>query len=253
MSARGDFYAWRLVATGISFTTFGAGGLLLGLLIFPVLNLLPGDRITRGRRTVRRTFRLFIGIMRGLGLLTWELHDGNRLHEPGRLFIANHPSLIDVIFLVALIPDVNCIVKGSLFRNPCMRGAVSGAGYIANDNSVDMIAAAAECLRRGESLIVFPEGTRTLPGQPPLFQRGAAYIALRAGAPICPITIRCTPPTLSKQEKWYQIAPRRVRYTIEVKETVEPAAIIDGTFERPVAARRLTRRLQQYFTQEIAA
>jgi len=102
------------------------------------------------------------------------------------MIVANHPSLIDVVFLIGLMRQTNCVVKQSLFQNPFTRGPVRDAGYISNDGSADMLDAAADALREGQTLIIFPEGTRTTPGAAPAFHRGGAAIALRGATIITP-------------------------------------------------------------------
>ena len=68
--------------------------------------------------------------MRHTGVLTYHIEGQEHLNETGRLIIANHPSLIDVVFLIALIRDTNCIVKDSLVNNPFTRGPTYGLlGY----------------------------------------------------------------------------------------------------------------------------
>lgn len=117
-------WLWRLIATGLSFALFGIGGLCLRLIIFPLLSLLPGDAAThrrRARQTVSRLFWLFVQFMYRSGVLTYEVEGAERLGRPGQLIIANHPSLIDVVVLIALIRDANCVVKQSLWDNPFTR------------------------------------------------------------------------------------------------------------------------------------
>ncbi|MBW6979432.1 hypothetical protein KXT74_24725, partial [Salmonella enterica subsp. enterica serovar Weltevreden] len=52
-------WLWRLVATGLSFALFGLGGLCLRLIVFPVIDRLPGDALTRRRRARLTNSRLF--------------------------------------------------------------------------------------------------------------------------------------------------------------------------------------------------
>lgn len=73
------------------------------------------------------------------------------------MIIANHPSLIDVVFLIGLVRQANCVVKKSLWENPFTRGPLRSTEYISNDGSMDMLDAAAESLQNGQTLIIFPE------------------------------------------------------------------------------------------------
>ena len=250
--AKQDWYYWRLVATGISFFAFGVGGLLLRVFVFPCLYFLPlrpAKRVMCCRYLVHWAFRQFIRIMKGLGVLTYEVHGIERLNRPGQLVIANHPSLIDVVFLIAFMRHTNCVVKGPLFRNPFTRGPVAAAGYISNDDSEQMIDDCVSSLRKQDSLVIFPEGTRTKPTHPLKFLRGAAYIALLAKPIITPVHIDSNPPTLGKHEKWYHIPHKRVHFTFDVGEDL-PLDLFDNDAPATLQARHLTQSWQHYFAIE---
>jgi 1-acyl-sn-glycerol-3-phosphate acyltransferase len=248
-------YVWRLLATGASFVLFGLGGLVLRLLILPLLGLLPGDANTRRRRAraaISKAFYLHVQFMYRSGVLEYEFKGAERLGRPGQMIIANHPSLIDVVFLIAHIHDANCIVKQSLWRNPCTRGPVCRAHYISNNGSPDMLEQAADALRDGQTLIVFPEGTRTTPNRAPVFHRGAAAIALRGARTITPVFITVKPTTLTKAEPWYRIPARRVRVTLRVGQDIAPETF-NAQAPLPIASRRLNEHLHQLFLRELAS
>lgn len=248
-------YVWRLLATGASFVLFGLGGLVLRLLILPLLGLLPGDANTRRRRAraaISKAFYLHVQFMYRSGVLEYEFKGAERLGRPGQMIIANHPSLIDVVFLIAHIRDTNCIVKQSLWRNPCTRGPVCRAQYISNNGNPDMLEQAADALREGQTLIVFPEGTRTTPNRAPVFHRGAAAIALRGARTITPVFITVKPTTLTKAEPWYRIPARRVRVTLRVGQDIAPETF-NAQAPLPIASRRLNEHLHQLFLRELAS
>ncbi|PAU60262.1 1-acyl-sn-glycerol-3-phosphate acyltransferase [Pseudomonas sp. PIC25] len=247
-------YLWRLIATGLSFALFGIGGLCLRVLVFPLLALLPGDALThrrRARATVSRLFWLFVQFMYRSGVLTYEVEGVERLGRPGQMIIANHPSLIDVVVLIAFIRDANCVVKQSLWDNPFMRGPIRAAQYISNSGSMDMLDEAADALREGQTLIVFPEGTRTTPGKPPEFHRGAAAIALRGARLVTPVVISVEPTTLTKAEPWYRIPSRRFHFRLRVGEDIDPQAFA-AQGSAPIASRKLNDYLHQHFMKELA-
>lgn len=243
---------WRQLATGFSFLVFGVGGLVLTLVLVPV-SLLITDEFRRERWVkylIHRCFRLFTGMMEALGVLTAEIHHLERLSRPGQLVIANHPTLIDVVFLISFMPRADCVVKSSLLRNPFTRGPVRAACYIANDDPEAVIKAAGESFARGNSLIVFPEGTRTTPRQKIKLQRGVANIAIRTGQNCRPVTIQCTPPTLTKNTPWYQVPECRVHITFQVGEELDVSPFLEG--KPSVMSRQLTATIKDYFTREAA-
>jgi 1-acyl-sn-glycerol-3-phosphate acyltransferase len=247
-------YWWRLIATALSFSLFGIGGLLLRILVFPGLSLLPGEvraRQCRARQVVSWSFRAFVGFMQHSGVLTFKVDGAERLGRPGQMIIANHPSLIDVVVMIAFTRNANCVVKQSLWSNPCMHGPICAAGYISNSGSMDMLDEAAAALQEGQSLIVFPEGTRTTPGYPPQFHRGAAAIALRGARVITPVVISVTPTTLTKAEPWYSIPARRFHIRLRVGQDIDPAQF-SAMGAAPLASRKLNDHLHRYFVKELA-
>jgi len=240
------------VATALCFAAFGASALALSLLVLPVARLLPGGaerRRMRARRLLGVSLGRFARLMSALGVLTYEVEGAERLGRPGQLIVANHPTLIDGVFLVSLVPTATCIVKAALARNPLIRGSVSAAEYVSNSAADTMIEGAAEALRSGGSVIMFPEGSRTRQGVKPEFQRGAAAIALRAAAVVTPVYIRCDPPTLAKRDPWYRVPERRPHFTLRVGADVDPEPFRGGA-PPPIAAREFNEHLLRIFTTE---
>ena len=245
--------AWRVLATGLCFSTFGAGSLLLGVVVFPLLHLLvrqPARRVRLARRVIRATFRFFIGVMRATGVLTIEVHGAERLRGGGRLILANHPTLIDVVLLMALVEECDCIVKGALGRNPITRGPVRAAGFVFNDDGEGLLEDCLRSVRTGNNLIIFPEGTRSSRTDPIRLQRGAARVAVHGALDITPVRIRCTPSTLAKGEKWYRVPARRPHFTIQVEEAIAVSPFLAGATHPALAARHLNQHLTEYFSRE---
>lgn len=247
---RGDAWHWRVLATGTCFAVFGLAGLVLGYGVFPVIHALSSDRpaaIRRCRLTVHGCFRGFVALMQGLGVLTWEVQGREQLRRPGQLVVANHPSLIDIVFLIGLLPNATCIAKSRLFHNPFTRGPLKRAGYVPNNGAETLLADCAAALASGATLVVFPQGTRTPVGESPRFRRGAAHLCLRTRARPILVGIEVSPPTLAKGEKWYQVPPRRPHFHLRIRGPAAAPAAAAGH-----CARALTREWQQYFTREIS-
>lgn len=243
--------AWRIVASAIAFTSFGIGGLLLGLVVFPILHLTTRSPERRGRRAralIGALFRLFVRWMRCMGLLTFELHGMERLQRRGLLVLANHPTLIDVVFLIGFVPDALCVVKSTLANHPSTRGPVRATGYICNNSGAALLQTCVDKVRAGGNLIIFPEGTRTPPGQTLKMQRGAAQIALRGGLAITPVHIACEPLGLFKGQPWWRAVRHPLHFSIRVAEDLPTNAFLEAAGgEASLAARRLTDHLIGYF------
>ncbi|MES2488609.1 MAG: lysophospholipid acyltransferase family protein [Pseudomonadota bacterium] len=248
-------YVWRVFATGLSFAIFGIGGVLMSLTVLPLVRLLTADATATKRasqRVVHYSWRFFIWFMKTLGILTWEVRGVDRLAQPGRLIVANHPSLLDVVFMISFVPMIDCIVKPAILRNPFMRGPASWAGYIPNGDPERLIEDCSRTLREGNSLLMFPEGTRSKPGEPIHMKRGAAQIALAANVEILPVTITVVPTTLTKNEAWYQVPSRPFHVTITAAEPVALSRFLEEGVSRAAAARHITEYLEDYFTKSAA-
>jgi len=251
-------YYWRLLATGYNFVSFGIGALIFSLTIMPVVRLWPGSRErreARARQVIHLVFRLFAWQMRMNGVLSLSAEDVQRLRREaaGRVVIANHPSLVDVVLLISLLPRSGCVVKQAMWRNPLTYGMVQGAGFISNaSDSATLLERSKRVLDAGDPLVVFPEGTRTVRGEPVKFQRGAANIAVRNNAEILPVVIRNAPPTLSKQERWYNIPPSKTHYTITPQDPIRIEDVVDASGGPALTTRRLNRYLENYYRSILA-
>ena len=250
---RQDAWHWRLFMTGLSFFSFGVGALIVGAVVLPIVKLIPATHDVKRRRAravMSAGLRMFVGFMHRGGVLTYEFHGRERLGRPGQLVVANHPTLIDVVFLLAFMPETSCVVKQGMWRNPLTRWAVTLAEFIPNDHAAGMIDGAARALKEQQSLIIFPEGTRTRPNQPMVFHRGAANVALRAAAAVTPVYIRCEPTTLTKSEPWHRIPARRPHFSLWVGDDLDLSPY--GQAPLPIGSRALNEHLHQHFQQELA-
>jgi len=241
------------VATGLSFALFGLGGLILGYMILPVIALLSRTGDTEKRRCrylIHRSFAAFIWFMKITGVLTWEISGRELLEREGQVIVANHPTLIDIVFLISMIPNASCIVKSDVYHNMFMRGPVSWAGYVPNHSPEQLITDCVAELEKGTSLVIFPEGTRTRRHLPLRLKRGAAHILLNAGCEASLVTIQCTPPSLGKHEKWYEIPPRRMHFRLDV--IPDPERDFNNRLERDnMRARAITKDWQSHFTKKV--
>ncbi len=216
----------RLITTAISFGLFGAGGLVLAGVVFPCYNLFIRDQERRAeiaQATVHRLFWFYVRLMRTMGTLSFECDHPERLRDlRGVIVVANHPSLLDIVFLMSFVSRTRAVMKSGILANPFMKGVAAATQYISNaDDPEKLLAASAEALRDGWNLCIFPEGSRTPEGAKRRYQKGFAHVALAAGAPVQIVTIEVNPLTLRKGEPWYSTAPTRPHWTIRVHERID--------------------------------
>ncbi|MCE9984577.1 1-acyl-sn-glycerol-3-phosphate acyltransferase [Leclercia adecarboxylata] len=244
---------WRMLMTGACFVLFGVGGLMLSLVWFNLLNLFQRDRARRrrlARRSIAASFRAFLTVARALGVLDYRFDNPDVLrHEHGCLVVANHPTLIDYVLIASVMPETDCLVKSALLRNPFVSGAIRAADYLINSEADTLLSACQQRLAQGDTLLIFPEGTRTQVGKAIKLQRGAANIAVRCGSDLRVVIIHCSEHLLDKQSRWYNIPPKKPFFTVDVRERIGIDDFYDAAVQEPaLAARELNRHLQHRLT-----
>jgi 1-acyl-sn-glycerol-3-phosphate acyltransferase len=244
----------RAVRVALGFAYFGAGIWLLGALVLPLVALparlsgLSEDAVTRRtQRVVHHFFRSFIALMMGgirVGRMEWV--GAEALARGPRLVVVNHPSLIDTPLLGSRLPQADFIVGPDWRRNRFMRRAIEAAGYLDAEDGAEVVRLAAERLRAGRTVVVYPEGSRTPLEGLRRFRRGAAHIALETGCDILPVVVHVTPRALMKDQPWTRYPLENPVWRVEVGELIPTPAVV-GSEGRPLAARRLTGVLEEYF------
>lgn len=153
----------------------------------------------------RRHTRLWArGVARGVGLDvqafgTWRLDS-----EGTYVFMANHQSHVDIVALFNALPMVpGFLAKAELRRIPLFGLAMEVGGHVFVDRgrheaAIEALRVAAEEVRRGDSLVVFPEGTRSRRREVLPFKKGGFHLAREAAVPVVPVGIRGTADILPK-------------------------------------------------------
>lgn len=228
----------------------------MSILVFPLIFIFIRDSDSK-RHTARwligKAFGSFIWMMKVLGALSYEIKGiENAGTGNNQLIIANHPTLIDVVFLVSLFPKVNCVVKEAVVMNPFMRGVVVPAEYISSDEPGELLDTCVERLKAGGSLLLFPEGTRSVHGQPMKFKLGAASVAIRSGAEVLPVSIQCTQSGfLAKYVPWYMIPSEKPVFAIEVQRPIAIQEFLPAGLDSRQATRNLNKIFMQLFEAKI--
>lgn len=242
--------------TGLAFLGLWLGGFVLAVLVIPCATAFirdPQERRRVARRSIQRSFGFYIGALRHLGIISLTINGSERLKAArGVLVIANHPSLLDVVLVVALLPDACCVVKFQIWQSFLLGPLMRLAGYIPNGGDPDVLMQRCRrALHEGGNLVVFPEGTRSVPGVKPRFQRGFAHIATIAESDLQPIVLSCAPPVLLKGQAWYEIPPRRPHFQVDVQPIIRTASFLSAQ-ARPRAARAIVAELESFYQWKVS-
>lgn len=240
---------WRHIMTPLCFLIFGVGGLLLSVIWFNCLFLFCSNKTKRtyiARQSISYSFRLFLRITKTVGVLNYSYHGLEKLQEDsGTLILSNHPTLLDYVLVAAVMPQVDCLVKSSLLRNPFVSGVIRACDYLINNQHEILLSECHKRLTQGDNILIFPEGTRTTPGVKPHLQRGAANIALRCQCPVRFLHIQNNEIALTKYTKWYHIPKRKLLLSLTVRESMHVDELVSASIEQTsIKARHLTRAFE---------
>ena len=194
---------------------------LLALALHPLLPRSTGRRI--GRAMIAGSYAFFWRLARCSGMLRLDAGVLDALRdEAGLIVVANHPSMLDALMLVAHLPRSACIMKASLSRNPLLGPGARLARYIRNDSAFGMVRCAVRDLREGGQLVLFPEGTRTSEGPLNAFHASFTLIARKAQVPIQTVFIDTDSPYLGKGWPLWRLPPLPIRFVVRLGRRYAP-------------------------------
>ncbi len=242
-------YCWEWFLLFLGLIYWAVTGISISLLGVILRWILPHDYGLRcGRFIIQKDFQLFIFLLKISGLLILEDTDLKELAKQQQAMIVapNHIALWDVVFIVAQVPKLMCIMKGSILRNPFLGGGARLAGYIPINSINQMLKSAILQLKQQEQLVMFPEGTRTKTNAEWLnpLKGGIAVLAKQTGVPVMPVFIRSNTRFYEKGWSLYKKPEFPLKITINVGE---PIRVNEGE-----TAGQFVQRLEKIYIDELS-
>lgn len=172
------------------------------------------DRVLERKRLLSGV-RRYLGKLNRWGLLQTEFIGFEDASSwAGTLVVANHPTILDALLLMTVVPSLEFLINARLVNHPVMGGAMRLSGFLRNDAPLGMIRSGGKTLSAGANLLVFPEGTRTR--NPPLdrFHHGYALVAIRSEAPVRTVFITCDSDYFGRDFSFFKPGRSPVRFRI---------------------------------------
>ncbi|GAB4062787.1 lysophospholipid acyltransferase family protein [Uliginosibacterium sediminicola] len=235
-------------------------GCLLWTLVAVLCERLPGEARRRlGQRGAMYGFRLYLFLLQCLGIARFELSALDALAKgPAMILAPNHPGMLDALMIISRLPRVVCVTKASLVDSVFMGAGARLAGYIRNDWFLGTSALAIEALRRGEHVLIFPEGTRTERFPINAVRGSIGITAQRSALPIQTLIIEGDCAFLAKGWGWLKRPDLPMHFSIRLGERIEPPhdaralpALLEASFARQLAGTQHS-ALHRFLVQEDA-
>ncbi len=175
--------------------------------------------VLRSEDTVYRIGRTWARLCMRMAGITYEVTGLENVPlNQTVVFCANHASQVDILVLYCMLPvSIRFLAKKELFSVPFFGVVMRVAGHIPIDRSggraaVKSLNDAAEKIRSGASVVIFPEGTRSRDGRLQPFKTGGIQVAIRSKCPIVPVAILGSYEILPRSTIW--IRPGHIKVAI---------------------------------------
>ena len=214
---------WRAVLVILLFALFGFGALYITFCIFPFQK-----NKEQGYKTLKNSWEFFVKLMIKLRILKLEISDIEIIKNiKNSIIVSTHPSFIDIVILMSIIPDSTCFVAEKLGRNPFLKGIAKHL-FILEGQPLDVwMNEALEKINNGLSIIIFPMGGRHRRNEFPKIRRGCALIAQKSGRDIHAISINTDVDFLQNGQAIYEAGEKEVLYNIDYLGKINTQEYLD--------------------------
>jgi 1-acyl-sn-glycerol-3-phosphate acyltransferase len=179
--------------------------------------------VTTGGKTPHKVARIWAKYILAASNIKVTVKGLSNLNRTGSyIYMPNHVSNFDIPVLQAYLPvQFRWLAKAELFKIPIFGYAMKRAGYISinrfdRKSAIQSLNNAAEIIRNGTSVIIFPEGTRSQNQNIQSFKKGGFVLAIDSGVPIIPVIIHGTWTIM--QKKHILVRPGNV--VLEIKKPI---------------------------------
>ena len=226
----------RSILAVFCFFIFGIGAVILNFLLFPFIK----NNKELCSDIIHYTWKFFVNLMMWLKLFRLDIKKLGKIKN--KVIVSTHPSFIDIVILIALIPRSTCFVKKELAHNPILKNLVTSI-FITNEVELEELKSESKkMLDRGFNVIIFPSGIRHRRDEFPKIRKGASLVALNAGKNIVPVRMFSDRDFLFINQPFYAVSDRCVNLEIEQMREINIADFIGES--EIITKQRLTNKIE---------
>ncbi len=207
---------WRSILVLFSFAIFGTGAVILNFTVFPLAKYFIKEEnlLYFYSDIIHNSWKWFVKWLSVTQVIRLDIEDISSIKN--KVIVATHPSFIDVLILIAMIPRTTCVVKHALSKNPILTNLISSIFILDNDNLDSIKSQTKTMIEKGFNIIIFPSGTRHRKNEFPKIKKGAATIAMNAGVNIVALKYYTDFDFLFINQPIYEAGEKPVTYELTV-------------------------------------
>ena len=228
---------------------FGINSLFLNWIIFPILNatiVKKQKKIEISSFIVQKSWHIFIQLMMFLGVFDIKINSKEKLKNiNNHVIVSSHPSYIDVLILIALIPRTTCFSADRFKTNFFMNNIVNSLFITKGDSIEDMQKNAQEILDMGFNLLIFPSGIRHKVNEHPKIRKGASFIASNTNKNILPIKLSTDTDFLQISNSICDAGEKKPHYDLIIKNEIDINEYLNNYSDKVTLKKELTKKISQ--------
>lgn len=235
---------YNLIAIKFFFILLCIASLIAGPLMFPLTILFPNTGHLKARQIIGKAIRIYFLLLNKAGL--HKLSIAKIKNDTPSIYISNHSSLLDALYYMGYFPEICAIIKNNLFFLSPFSLTSFTAKYISNKTNEHTVDKAVSTLRKGESIFIFPDGTRRPQGEKINLKRGAIMIALKSKAPLIYGKIVHSEPILEKDSPFFYAPKHLIKADMSFYPIPSKLLKIKEGETLWIASRRISKELESY-------
>lgn len=190
---------------------FGVGALFIRYCIFPFQKTK-----LKNYETIQKSWQFFVWLLNKLCIIKLEIENLEKISNiKNSIIVSTHPSFIDIVILMSVIPHSTCFVAERLARNPFLKGIVDLLFVLESKDINTWLKNTSDKLDMGLNIIVFPMGIRHRKNETPRIRRGTALIAQKSQKNIVMLNLETNSDFLQINQPIYDAGDKPVLYKLK--------------------------------------
>lgn len=172
--------------------------------------------------------KVLLNLLKYSGLTNYNIKNYVELKSiKNKVIVATHPSFIDIVILIGLIPRTTCFVKQELTKNPLLSNIIKSI-FISNDVEIEELKKESKTmLDLGFNVVIFPSGTRHRNEEHPKLKKGASLIAINSHKNIVPVKMYSDGEFMFIHKPIYDVDKKRVEFYVEKLEEIDVTPFLE--------------------------
>ena len=234
----------------ICFFIFGVGSIVMGNIVFPLIKIIvpQKNKLNTYSNFVRNAWSFFVKFLILIKIIDIKTEDLEKIKNiKNSIIVSTHPSFIDGVILISLIPKTTCLVAERLSSNSITKNIVNTMFIISGASLDSIVESATEMLENDFNVLIFPSGRRHKANEFPKIRKGAALIAIKSKKDIVPIRLTTDTEFLQINEPINKPVQKQVIYSLNICPKIEVLKHIDNYKDDELLQKReITKEISKY-------